>query len=54
MIVLNVSYALTERWESQDHLDAHGKTPHWIHFNDTVNGYLKSDYDKHHYKEIPH
>lgn len=47
------SYALIEHWETQGHLDAHGRTPHWIHFNDTVNGYLKSDYDEHHYEEIP-
>ncbi|ALC30056.1 putative quinol monooxygenase [Streptomyces bacillaris] len=47
------SYTLIEHWESQEHLDAHGRTPHWIHFDDTVNGYLKSDYDEHHYTEIP-
>ncbi|MFG3065024.1 putative quinol monooxygenase [Streptomyces sp. NPDC048231] len=47
------SYVLVEHWETQGHLDAHGKTPQWIDFNDTVNGYLKSDYDEHHYNEIP-
>ncbi|MEU1412019.1 antibiotic biosynthesis monooxygenase [Streptomyces sp. NPDC005731] len=47
------SYVLVEHWETQDHLDAHGKTPHWIDFNDTVNGHLKSDYEEHHYNEIP-
>ncbi|OBG97400.1 hypothetical protein A5697_18870 [Mycobacterium sp. E3251] len=47
------SYVLVEHWASQESLVAHGKTPHWINFNDTVNGYLKSDYEEHHYNEIP-
>ncbi|MEU5382011.1 putative quinol monooxygenase [Streptomyces sp. NPDC002387] len=47
------SYVLVEHWETQEKLNAHGKTPHWIDFNDTVNRYLKSDYDEHHYSEIP-
>jgi hypothetical protein len=25
----------------------------WVSFNDIVNSYLKSDYDEHHYTEIP-
>lgn len=45
-------YTLIEHWDTQEDLDAHGKTPHWINFNDTVNNYLKSDYDEHHYVEI--
>lgn len=45
-------YTLIEHWDTQEDLDAHGKTPHWINFNDTVNSYLKSDYDEHHYVEI--
>ncbi|GGC71409.1 antibiotic biosynthesis monooxygenase [Hoyosella rhizosphaerae] len=47
------AYALIEHWDSQEALDAHGKTSHWINFNDTVNKYLKSAYDEHHYTEIP-
>ncbi|MET8638724.1 antibiotic biosynthesis monooxygenase [Streptomyces sp. NPDC004680] len=47
------SYVLVEHRETQDHLAAHGETPHWFDFNDTVNGYLKSDYEEHHYNEIP-
>ena len=46
------SYTLIEHWESQEHLNAHATTPHWNAFNDTVNTFLKSDYDEHHYTEI--
>lgn len=45
-------YTLVEHWDSQEELDAHGRTKHWIHFNDTVNDFLKSPYDEHHYTEI--
>ena len=46
------SYTLIEHWESQKHLDAHATTPHWNAFNETVNAFLKSNYDEHHYTEI--
>lgn len=46
------SYMLLERWETQEHLDAHAQAPHWKHFGGTVNGYLDEDYDEHHYREI--
>jgi quinol monooxygenase YgiN len=45
-------FALIEHWESKAHLVEHGKTPHWINFNDTVNAYLTEHYDEHHYEEI--
>ncbi len=32
------SYVLVEHWETQGHLDAHGKTPQWIDFNDPSTG----------------
>lgn len=47
------AYELVEHWDTQEDLDAHAKTPHWIHFDNTVNNYLKQDYEEHHYKEIP-
>ncbi len=47
------SYLLVEHWDTQEQLDAHGETAHWKHFDKTVNGYLYSDYDEHHYTEIP-
>ncbi|WP_166975016.1 putative quinol monooxygenase [Brevibacterium atlanticum] len=47
------SYSLIEHWDSQEELNAHGRTAHWINFNDTVNEYLKSNYEEHHYSEIP-
>jgi quinol monooxygenase YgiN len=47
------SYVLVEHWETQERLTVHAQTRHWIDFNDTVNGYLKSSYDEHHYEEIP-
>ncbi|GJH02802.1 MULTISPECIES: putative quinol monooxygenase [Paraburkholderia] len=46
-------YSLIEHWRDQATLTAHGKTSHWIHFNDTVNNYLEEKYDEHHYTEIP-
>lgn len=46
------SYTLIEHWETQEHLDAHAQSAHWIEFNDIVNTYLKADYDEHHYVEI--
>jgi quinol monooxygenase YgiN len=46
-------YSLIEHWRDQDALDAHARTKHWIHFNDTVNGYLEENYAEHHYTEIP-
>lgn len=46
------SYMLVEHWESQAHLDAHAQSEHWIHFNDTVNDFLYSEYEEHHYEEI--
>lgn len=45
-------FALIEHWESKEHLKLHGKTPHWINFNDTVNALLTEQYDEHHYSEI--
>jgi len=47
------NYVLVEHWETQEALTAHGRTAHWIAFNDTVNEYLKAKYDEHHYEEIP-
>lgn len=47
------SYMLVEHWQTQEQLDAHAETPHWKHFDKTVNDYLFSDYEEHHYKEIP-
>lgn len=46
-------YTLIEHWDNQEALDGHNKTKHWIHFNDTVNNYLSTPYEEHHYTEIP-
>lgn len=46
------SYALVERWAGQEELDAHTQTPHWKHFDATVNQFLNSEYEEHHYEEI--
>jgi quinol monooxygenase YgiN len=46
-------YVLVEHWMSRESLAAHARTTHWTEFNDTVNSYLKSEYDEHHYTEIP-
>ncbi|WP_350449281.1 putative quinol monooxygenase [Escherichia coli] len=43
---------MIENWDDKAALSAHQKTPHWIAFNDAVNGYLTHDYDEHHYTEI--
>jgi len=45
-------FALIEHWKSKEHLNSHGKTPHWINFDNTVNTYLAEPYDEHHYEEI--
>lgn len=45
-------FALIEHWESKEQLQQHAKTPHWINFDKTVNGYLVTPYDEHHYQEI--
>lgn len=47
-----LSFSLIELWENKDCLVSHQKTPHWIAFNDLVNGYLSRPYDEHHYAEI--
>lgn len=47
------SYMLVEHWGTQEQLDAHAKSPHWKHFDKTVNDYLYSSYEEHHYTEIP-
>lgn len=47
-----LSYNLIEHWATQDDLDAHAKSEHWKHFDATVNDYLLSKYEEHHYKEI--
>lgn len=45
-------FTLIEYWDNQAALDEHNKTSHWIHFNDTVNNYLTTSYEEHHYTEI--
>lgn len=45
-------FALIEHWESKEHLKRHGQTPHWIHFDKTVNACLVEPYDEHHYEEV--
>lgn len=47
-----LSYNLIEHWDTQEDLDAHAQTTHWKHFDATVNDYLNSQYEKHHYQEI--
>lgn len=47
-----LSYNLIEHWETQEDLDAHGETEHWKHFDATVNDYLDTHYEEHHYTEI--
>ncbi|PWJ26342.1 quinol monooxygenase YgiN [Branchiibius hedensis] len=47
-----LSYHLIEHWTTQDDLDAHAQSKHWKHFDKTVNDYLNSTYDEHHYREI--
>lgn len=46
-------YSLIELWDSQEALNLHNKTAHWIKFNDIVNDYLVTPYDEHHYTEVP-
>ncbi|HAP3815347.1 TPA: antibiotic biosynthesis monooxygenase [Enterococcus faecalis] len=45
-------YTLIEHWDSEEALNSHNKTTHWIYFNDTVNNYLSTQYEEHHYMEI--
>lgn len=45
-------FTLVEHWDSQESLEEHNKTSHWIQFNDTVNNYLVTPYEEHHYAEI--
>ncbi|MCV7440655.1 hypothetical protein H7K33_00280 [Mycobacterium paraense] len=52
MIILNVFFDVAQEHEANflkllNHMVVESN------FNDTVNGYLKSDYDEHHYEEIP-